>query len=440
MEATTTNDATTIESTATNTAKPKRRGHRARRGRSEGSCFQRADGLWCASVSLGLGANGKRRRRTIYKATKAAVLEELARLVVAGPNAVHFAHKVTIAVHLERWLREVAGPTIRANTLRSYTGVVAKHIKPHLGHLTLAKLTTSHLQTFFAERHAAGVGGRTLQIALIVLRQALANAKRLGLVDHNVALDADRPSHSSRTIDHHDADEVGRVLAKAAETIPELAALFETAYDTGARQGEIFGMQTDDLDVRDVKAATWTVRHNLLEVAGDPELTDAPKTQAGHRVIALSERCARALRKHHAHRAQRALDERVRAMRCEQKGDLEAARRARENADRFASSPFVFVDSDGKPLRKSNFLRRVHDPLMKAAGVREVTPHGLRHTNATLLLSRGVQPHVVARRLGHRDVATTLRIYAAVLPSQQREAADAMGALLDASEARAGTV
>lgn len=365
------------------------------------------------------------------------MLEELARLVVAGPNAIHFADKVTITAHLERWLREVAAPTIRANTLRSYSGVIAKHIKPHLGHLTLAKLTTSHLQTFFAERHAAGVGGRTLQITLIVMRQALANAKRLGLVEHNVAIDADRPSHTSRNIEHHDADEVGRVLAKAAETIPDLAALFEMAYDTGARQGELFGAQAGDIDSRDVKAATWTVRRNLLELAGGPELTEATKTQAGHRIVALSERCARALRRHQALRAQRVLDERVRAVKCEQRGDDEAAGRARETADRLATSPYVFVDSEGNPLRKSNFLRRVHDPLMKAAGVRAVTPHGLRHTCATLLLSRGVQPHVVARRLGHRDVGTTLRIYAHVLPSQQREAADAMGALLDDSAARA---
>lgn len=197
--------------------------------------------------------------------------------------------------------------------------------------------------------------------------------------------------------------------------------------------------QAGDIDSRDAKAATWTVRHNLLELAGGPELTEATKTQAGHRIVALSQRSVRALRRHQALRAQRVLDERVRAVKCERRGDHDAAGRAREIADRLASSPSVFVDSEGNPLRKSNFLRQIHDPLMAAAGVRAVTPHGLRHTCATLLLSRGVQPQFVARRLGHRDVGTTLRIYAHVLPSQQREA-DAMGALLDDSAARAGGV
>ncbi len=201
----------------------------------------------------------------------------------------------------------------------------------------------------------------------------------------------------------------------------------------------LFGAQTADLDLVDVKAAAWTVRHNLTEIVGDLDLTELPKTQAGHRTVALSERCARALRRHAAHRAQRALDERVRAAKCTEKGDEAAAKRALENAERLASSPYVFVDSEGRPLRKSNFLRRVHNPLMKAAKVTEITPHGTRHTCATLLLSRGVPPHVVSKRLGHKDVATLLRIYAHVLPTQQRDAADVMGALLDDYTLRAAS-
>lgn len=62
------------------------------------------------------------------------------------------------------------------------------------------------------------------------------------------------------------------------------------------------------------------------------------------------------------------------------------------------------------------------------------TPHTLRHTHATLLLTDGVPPHVVQARLGHASSRTTLDVYAHVLPSSEREVADRFAAVLHASE------
>ena len=52
--------------------------------------------------------------------------------------------------------------------------------------------------------------------------------------------------------------------------------------------------------------------------------------------------------------------------------------------------------------------------------------HDLRHTTATLLLGRGVNPKIVSEMLGHSHVSVTLGIYSHVLPHMQREAAKAM--------------
>jgi integrase len=78
-------------------------------------------------------------------------------------------------------------------------------------------------------------------------------------------------------------------------------------------------------------------------------------------------------------------------------------------------------------------VKRVNDQLQrycKAADVKVITAHGLRHTCATLMLSTGEQPHVVQRRLGHRSISITLGIYAHVLPSMQEQAAQKLGNLL----------
>jgi integrase len=56
----------------------------------------------------------------------------------------------------------------------------------------------------------------------------------------------------------------------------------------------------------------------------------------------------------------------------------------------------------------------------------EIRFHDLRHTAATLMLSRGVHPKVVSEMLGHADISITLRIYAHVTPHMQQAAVDVM--------------
>jgi integrase len=54
----------------------------------------------------------------------------------------------------------------------------------------------------------------------------------------------------------------------------------------------------------------------------------------------------------------------------------------------------------------------------------------MRHTCATLLLSAGVPPHVVRRRLGHKKIEISLNIYSHALPSMQQDAASRLATLL----------
>ncbi len=56
--------------------------------------------------------------------------------------------------------------------------------------------------------------------------------------------------------------------------------------------------------------------------------------------------------------------------------------------------------------------------------------HDLRHSHATLLLGQGVHPKIVAERLGHSQIATTMELYTGVVDRVRVEAMDAIGALL----------
>jgi integrase len=81
------------------------------------------------------------------------------------------------------------------------------------------------------------------------------------------------------------------------------------------------------------------------------------------------------------------------------------------------------VDMIGLPHQANHIGQRQFARLVKAAKVKAITFHGMRHTCATLLLEAGEPVHVASRRLGHARVEITLNTYAHVLPAMQEQAA-----------------
>jgi integrase len=98
---------------------------------------------------------------------------------------------------------------------------------------------------------------------------------------------------------------------------------------------------------------------------------------------------------------------------------------AKECGERYGRKDFL-----GLPLQANNMGEREFARIIKAANVRRISFHGLRHTSATLLLKAGVAPHVVQQRLGHKRIEMTLGIYAHALPSMQQDAARWLAAML----------
>ena len=68
--------------------------------------------------------------------------------------------------------------------------------------------------------------------------------------------------------------------------------------------------------------------------------------------------------------------------------------------------------------------------VTRDAGLARIRFHDLRHTAASLLLGRGIHPKIVSEMLGHSTIAITLDTYSHVIPTMQRQAAEAMDAIL----------
>jgi len=89
----------------------------------------------------------------------------------------------------------------------------------------------------------------------------------------------------------------------------------------------------------------------------------------------------------------------------------------------------VFTTPAGTPLRMSNFRRNAWTPSVAAAGLHGLTPHGLRHTAASLYIAAGTPPKVVQRILGHASIAITLDLYGHLYPDEMDTWADRLDGL-----------
>ena len=149
---------------------------RKRRGRGEGSIYQRADGLWVASASAGYNAKGKRDRKTAYGKTKREAQAKLRTLLDDTSDG--NVERLTVAQHITRWLgskKVKVAPT----THRRYAGLARMHVMPHVGHYRLGDLRPYHVVKLYAELEKAGESANTRHKAGGLLFSAMRNAVKL---------------------------------------------------------------------------------------------------------------------------------------------------------------------------------------------------------------------------------------------------------------------
>ena len=166
------------------------------------------------------------------------------------------------------------------------------------------------------------------------------------------------------------------------------------------RQGEMLALRWQDVDL---KNAVVSVRRTLTR-SGGKVVFGEPKTKKSRRSIRLTPQAMEVLRAH--------LKRQLR--------DIEIL------GDRYQDQGLVFSTDTGAPINPSNLRQRGFAPLLKRAGLPRMRFHDLRHTCATLLLSRGVHPKIVQELLGHATIAITLDTYSHAMPSMGDATAKAM--------------
>ena len=152
----------------------------------------------------------------------------------------------------------------------------------------------------------------------------------------------------------------------------------------------------------DIDKAAIQVHATVQRYKGEEPVIEEAKTDHSRRRIGLSKTALAALR-HHRER---------------QDEDREKLK------DAWTDLGLVFANPIGLLYDPKTFQRRWLYPRLKKAHLPRIRFHDLRHTAATLLLSRGVNIKVVSEMLGHSSIALTLTVYGHVLPHMQQQAVD----------------
>jgi integrase len=337
--------------------------------------------------------------RYIYAKTRKAAADKLTEAMADRNKGVVFHDEnLTVSDFLGVWLSDCVRDTIRVSTFERYKGIAGRHISPALGGLRLRALTPAHVQGFYRGKLDSGLSPATVQKIHVVLHKALSQAVMWSLVPRNVTEAVSAPRPVPKEMRPLSAQEVRKLLEAAGDD--SLEALWVLAVHTGMRQGELLALKWTDVDF---EAGKVSVRRTLTREGGHFKLAE-PKTKKSRRTVKLTGAAAEALRKHLSHQMQD----------MDRLGEL------------YRDRGLVFTSSSGAPLNPSNIRNRNLRRLLRKAELPKIRFHDLRHTCATLLLSKNVHPKIVQEMLGHANVGITLDTYSHVLPGIGDQAALAM--------------
>lgn len=309
--------------------------------------------------------------------------------------------RVLFSEFAAQWLEDrIVGPAKRGaegavapKTARVYEQMVRLHLLAYLGKSDLKSLDAASISQL--EAHYGRIGKprsqRSIRIALGILRQILAHARSLGIVEKNAVDDwkaingargRKRASTQSKRIAEGkvlSAAERERLLEAFRDGVPHYFPFVLWLAETGCRISEAQSLRWGDVDLS--LGLARVQRHKTGE-ADDIELSDT--------LVAT-----------------------LRPLRPDiSPGDLSA-----------------FRTPGGAPIRYENFLHRVWNPVVVElyGRGRRVTPHCLRHTWASLHLARGTPIEWVRRMGGWSSAKMLLDVYGHFIPSEMSGFSNALG-------------
>lgn len=395
---------------------------------------KRGQNSYRLTVSCGYDKNGKQvyKRKTInlgdIKPDKQ--LQEAQKQFVLFENEVKKglyldAGKTTFEDFIEKWLKDYAEPELAPKTLLRYKKLLDRII-PALGHIKLNKLQPTHLVEFYNNLREDGIrtdgkpGGlseRTILHHHRLISSILTCAVQWQFILNSPASRVKAPKVEKKEARHFDIEQTEYILELLEnEPIKYRAAIYLDIYG-GMRLGELAGLEWSNVDFDNMLIR---INHSLQHVTGYGTFEKSTKNETSNRIISLPKTVMNILKEY-------------KIWQNGQKSKLENLWHSEYD--------YIFTARDGKPIYPGTisswfhkFIKKHNETVMKDSSIAKddkekylldnVNFHGLRHTNATILINQGIDVTTVSKRLGHARTSTTTDIYSHSLQRADKEVAN----------------
>lgn len=390
-----------------------------------GSIEKRGKNSYRLTVAEGFDLNGKPmiHRKTVHGTKKDAEVE-LAKFVTEVQNGLVVDGKsLRFSEFTEIWKIDYGSKELAPTTYKRYCRMLETRLLPYFGHFYINKIRPTDIMKFYdllekdtqlvrksgnnGAKTKKPLSGKTILEHHRLLRAMLHKAVYWQLIVANPAERVQAPKARKPKRRSYD-DEQTKILLENLERL----SIEETKYKvaiiltvfTGVRLGELMGLEWQDVDF---KNGIISINRSSQYLSDMGVFTKTPKTESSIREIAIPEFIISLLEEYKLwYEDQKSIY-----------GELWT------NSDR------LFVQADGKPMHPSS-ISKWFVKYVSTIGLPVINFHGLRHTNASLLVAQNVDIAVVSARLGHAQISTTLDFYVHPLLSHNRKAGYALENLL----------
>ena len=390
-----------------------------------GSIEKRGKNSYRLTVSEGFDLNGKPmiHRKTIHGTKKDAEIE-LAKFVTEVQNGLVIDGKsLKFSEFVEIWKRDYGSKELASTTYKRYCRMLETRILPYFGHFYINKIRPTDIMKFYdllekdtqlvrkkgnnGSKTKKPLSGKTILEHHRLLRAMLHRAVYWQLIVSNPAERVQPPKAKKPKRRSYD-DEQTKILLENLEKLTVEDTKYKVAIIltifTGVRLGELMGLEWQDVDFRN---GIISINRSSQYLSDMGVFTKVPKTESSIREIAIPEFIISLLEEYKLwYEEQKSLY-----------GEL------------WTNSNRLFVQADGKPMHPSS-ISKWFVKYVGTIGLPVINFHGLRHTNASLLVAQNVDIAVVSARLGHAQISTTLDFYVHPLLSHNRKAGYALENLL----------
>lgn len=239
------------------------------------------------------------------------------------------------------------------------------------------------------------MSAKTVKNVFLNLSAAMSKAFELEMIKKDPCAHIVLPKLVKTDVEIYSEEEITKITKCAKGTDMELIILL--ALGLGLRRGEMIALRWEHVDF---DKGVVHIKENRVKGRDNKMITKSPKSQAGTRDIPLPPSMTAILRKEKVNFFKKQLEYGV----GKKKDD------------------YVLCKSDGQPYKPFTIDNKWRK-FTEKNNIRHIKLHGLRHTNASLLLSKNVNPKQVQKQLGHSDYGTTMNIYAHVMQGMETESA-----------------